>query len=210
MAERGVESPRGGRKALAVGSEVAGPMRRRELLQPREIDNRKGGVAEPIMSRRRQQTAPEWTGAAQDTPGVRGGACGEGLAGNRRDPTWRPTLGEGGAYKPSAKGHRAGRESAGSIVPRKAGAITPPEGRDPSLVASANEGKREGMIRETGSNYPVGRKSHEKVRKLQGRLFVFAKLRSGRGSHVSDKTSRGDGLRGNMRKAFALKGVHAT
>ena len=209
MAERGIGSPYGAARSKE-GSGAAGPMHRRELLQPREIDNRKGGVAEPIISRRRQQTVPERTGGAQDAPGVGGGACGEGLAGNRRDPTWRPTLGGGRPYKPKAKGACAGRESAGSVVPMRAGAITPSEGRDPSLVASANEGKREGMIRETGSNYPVGRKSHEKVRKLQGRLFVFAKLRSGRGSHVSDKTSRGDGLRGNMRKAFALKGVHAT
>ena len=36
---------------------------------------------------------------------------------NRRDPSWRPTLGEGGSYKPMAKGNRAGRESEGFIVP---------------------------------------------------------------------------------------------
>ena len=37
---------------------------------------------------------------------------------NRRDPSWRPTSGEGGSYKPMAKGNRAGRESEGFIVPR--------------------------------------------------------------------------------------------
>ena len=36
---------------------------------------------------------------------------------NRRDPSWRSTLGEGGSYKPMAKGNRAGRESEGFIVP---------------------------------------------------------------------------------------------
>jgi len=36
---------------------------------------------------------------------------------NRRDPSWRPTSGEGGSYKPMAKGNRAGRESEGLIVP---------------------------------------------------------------------------------------------
>ena len=35
---------------------------------------------------------------------------------NRRDPSWRPTSGEGGSYKPMAKGNRAGRESEGFIV----------------------------------------------------------------------------------------------
>ena len=36
---------------------------------------------------------------------------------NRRDPSWRPTSGEGGSYKLIAKGNRAGRESEGFIVP---------------------------------------------------------------------------------------------
>ena len=35
---------------------------------------------------------------------------------NRRDPSRLPTLGEGGSYKPMAKGDRAGRESEGFIV----------------------------------------------------------------------------------------------
>ena len=35
---------------------------------------------------------------------------------NRRDPSWRPTSGEGGCYKPMAKCNRAGRESEGSIL----------------------------------------------------------------------------------------------
>jgi hypothetical protein len=35
---------------------------------------------------------------------------------NRRDPSWRPTSGEGVPYKPMAKGERVERESEGSIV----------------------------------------------------------------------------------------------
>ena len=35
---------------------------------------------------------------------------------NRRDPSWRPTSGEGGSYKPMVKWNRAGRESEGFIV----------------------------------------------------------------------------------------------
>jgi hypothetical protein len=41
---------------------------------------------------------------------------------NRRDPSRLPTSGEGGPYKPTVKGDRAGRESEGFIVP-----LTPPD-----------------------------------------------------------------------------------
>ena len=41
MAERGIGSPYGARRPKE-GSGAAGPMHRRELLQPRDIDNRKG------------------------------------------------------------------------------------------------------------------------------------------------------------------------
>jgi len=208
VAERGVGSPRGGRKAMAAGSGVAGPMQKCEPLQPREIDNRKGGAAEPIMSRRRQQTVPERTGGAQDAPGVGRGACDEGLAGNRRDPTWRPTSGEGGAYKPSAKGHRAGRESERPILPRKAGTKTPSEGRGLALVVPATEGKREGMTRETESNHPVGRESHEKVRKLQRRLYMAAKRSPGRRFHgLFDRICRGDVLAEAWKRVRSNRGA---
>ena len=94
---------------------------------------RKVELAELIMPQRRQQTASEsvvWivvpacgeavvtmrTGEAQDAPGVRGRACGDSPTRNRRDPPRRPTSGDGGAYKPTAKWHRAERESEGLIV----------------------------------------------------------------------------------------------
>jgi hypothetical protein len=76
-------------------------------------------VVEPLISRRRQQTTPE-DGGAQDTPGVEKRARKEGLVRNWGDPPRRPTLGEGGAYKPKAKGRRAERESEGLVVPMKA------------------------------------------------------------------------------------------
>jgi len=77
-------------------------------------------VAEPLISRRRQQTALREFGGAQDAPGVGKRARREGLMRNWGDPPRRPTLGEGGAYKPMAKGRRAERESEGLIVPMKA------------------------------------------------------------------------------------------
>src|SRR3990167_5261292 len=67
--ERGIESPYVTARSKE-GSGAAGPMHRRELLQPRDIDNRKGGVAEPVISGRRQQTASGVAGGMQDAPGV--------------------------------------------------------------------------------------------------------------------------------------------
>ncbi len=52
----------------------------------------------------------------QDAHGVWRRARQHSLIRNRRDPSWRPTSGEGGSYKPMAKGNRAGRESEGFIV----------------------------------------------------------------------------------------------
>src|SRR5438034_11650445 len=84
-----------------------------------EISNRKVVPAEPLMSRRRQQTARE-IGAAQDGRGVERRACGDSSMRNRRDPSRRPrravpcrTSGKGGSDKPKVKQDRAGRESEG-------------------------------------------------------------------------------------------------
>ncbi len=123
--EWGVESP-----PVAVwlpgGEQVRRPSIMR-TLQPRDINTRKVGLAEPLMSRRRQQTA-SGIGAMQGARGVWRRACGHSLMRNRRDPSRRPASGEGGPYKPTAKGDRAGRESEGLIVP-----LTP--------VANAGRGK---------------------------------------------------------------------
>ena len=115
--EWGVESPHGA-VGLHGGKQVHRPSMKR-TLQPREIDTRKVGLAEPLMPRRRQQTASVRTGGMQDARGVWRRACGHSSVRNRRDPSRRPTLGEGGPYKPTAKGDRVGRESEGSIVPWK-------------------------------------------------------------------------------------------
>jgi hypothetical protein len=104
-------------------------------LQPREIRTRKDGQAEPLMSRRRQQT-PHAIGAGEDARGVWRRACGYRSMWNRRDPSRRPTLGAGVPYKPKAKGERVGRESEGSIVPPTPVTKTPVEGRDPALVVA--------------------------------------------------------------------------
>ncbi len=130
--EWGVKSPQGAVWLLG-GEQVRRPSMTR-TLQPRDIDSRKVGLAEPLMSRRRQQTASR-AGAMQDARGVWRRACGHSSVRNRRDPSRRPTSGEGGPYKPKVKRGRAGRESEGLIVlwtPDE----SPDEGRGPALVAA--------------------------------------------------------------------------
>jgi hypothetical protein len=131
--EWGVKSPQGV-VGLTGGEQVRRPSEERSL-QPREIGTRKVGPAEPLMSRRRQQT-PHAIGAGEDARGVWRRACGHRLMWNRRDPSRRPTLGAGGPYKPTAKGERVGRESEGFIVPPTRATTTPAEGRDPALVVA--------------------------------------------------------------------------
>jgi len=142
--ERDVESPQEAVWLLG-GEQNCGPSMKR-TLQPRDIDARKGGMAEPIISRRRQQTAPERAGGVQDVPGVWRRARSDSPARNRRDPTRRPTSGKDPSYKPSVKWKGVGRESAGPIVPMSAATRTPCEGRGPALVALVSGGKCEGMV----------------------------------------------------------------
>ena len=141
-AERSVESP-----CVSVrmrrGEQSCGP-RMKRTLQPRDMSPRKGGMAEPVMSRRRQQTAPGRSGGVQDVPGVWRRARSDSSTRNRRGPPRRSSSDAGVPYKPSAKGVRAGRESEGSIV-----LLMPGEsraaGRGPALVTLARGGKGEGM-----------------------------------------------------------------
>jgi retron-type reverse transcriptase len=107
---------------------------------------------------------------------------------NRRDPTRRPTSGEGGVYKPRAKGRRAERESEGLVVPVKAETRTPLEGSGPALVVPVTGGKCEGMP--ARANTPS-----DKVRELQRGLFRAAKRSRSRRFHaLFDRIYRGDVL----------------
>ena len=119
------------------------------------------------MPRRRQQTASGKTGRMQDTSGVWRRARKHSSMRNRRDPSWRPTSGEGGPCKPTAKGDCAGRESEGLILPLTPVTRTPAEGRNPALVMAVYGGKREGMV--ARPNNPI-----DKVRELQHYLYTVA------------------------------------
>jgi len=104
----------------------------------------------------------------QDTHGVWRRARQHSLMRNRRDPSWRPTSGEGDSYKPTAKWNRAGRESEGLIVPLMP-VERPDEGRGPALVVPVSGGKRRGMVErpnhplETRENSPNGFTSRPSV-----------------------------------------------
>jgi hypothetical protein len=113
-------------------------------LQPREREARKGGMAEPLMSRRRQQTAPARSGGVQDVPGVGRRARSDSPTRNRGGPTRPPTSGKDPTYKPKVKWEGVGRESEGLIVLTTPGESRE-EGEGPALVALVLGGKDEGM-----------------------------------------------------------------
>jgi len=144
-AERSVESPvleRGNERAGTRGAKLRAQPER--TLQPREIGPRKGGMAEPVMSRRRQQTASGRSGGMQDVPGVGRRARSDSPTRNRRGPPRQLTSSKDCAYKPSAKRCGVERESEGRVVPSMAGESRT-EGRGPALVALVRGGTGEGM-----------------------------------------------------------------
>jgi len=102
----------------AGGRQVRRPSDKR-TLQPRDIENRKDGLAEPLTSRRRQQTARETRdrSRAGRPRGMEEGMRRQLDAEQERPVPAADMSGKGVAYKPTAKGPRAGRESEGFIVP---------------------------------------------------------------------------------------------
>ena len=116
-------------------------------------------------------------------------------------PSPAATSGEGGPYKPKAKGGRAGRESEGLVVPLKSGRTGRAEGRGPGFVASATGGKCEGMA--ARPNNPS-----DKARQLQRRLYMAAKRSRGRRFHaLYDRIRRGDVLAEAWRRVQANGGA---
>ena len=142
MDERGIESRETGegpwRREQSCGPRI------KRTLQPRDIGPRKGGMAEPVIPWRRQETASERSGGVQDVPGVWRRARSDSPTRNRRGPTRRPTSGKGATYKPRAKWKRGGRESEGLIVLQRCGESRA-EGRGPTLIVLVHGGKGEGM-----------------------------------------------------------------
>jgi len=87
------------------------------------------------------------------------------------------------------------RESEGVKVPSIPAKNNAGGGTDPCFGHATGEGKREGMTRENGSNFPAGRKPGDKVRKLQEGLGAAAKRKPGRRFHaLFDRIYRSDVL----------------
>ena len=107
----------------------------------------------------------------------------------------RPESGQRGSYKPPAKASAAQRESEGIVVvtrpvTKNAGGAKGPCGGNVGRAST-----REGMTGATGSNHPERRKSLDKVRQLQRRLWSTAKRQPGRRFHaLLDRIYRRDVL----------------
>src|SRR5229473_1946457 len=109
------------------------------------------------------------SGWAGGLGGVRGAARAEGERRNTRDPSRRPTSGDGRAYKPRAKA--------------------------PCSCRASEEAAGEGMTQTAASNHPFGQEPIDKVRRLQRKLYVAAKQQKGRRFHaLYDRIHRSDVL----------------
>jgi len=81
-------------------------------------------------------------------------------------------------------------------------------GKGPCGGSAGSGGKREGMVGAGRPNHPVGRKPDDKVRRLQRRLWVAAKLDPGRRFHaLYDRIHRSDVLWEAWKRVRANKGA---
>src|SRR5438094_4636142 len=127
--------------------------------------------------------------------GVQGAARVQGAERNTRDPSARPSSRQRGSYKPSAKTSAAQRESEGTVVVTRPVTNNAGGAKGPCGGNVGNASTREGMTGRTGSNHPGGRKSIDKVRQLQRRLWSAAKQQPGRRFHaLVDRIYRRDVL----------------
>jgi RNA-directed DNA polymerase len=126
---------------------------------------------------------------------------------NWRGPSVRPVSGRGGSYKPKAKSSAVQRESEGAVVLSMTATNNAVGGRGPWGGRVGEEGKREGMACETGSNHPARRRPRDKVRQLRRRLWAAAKRHPGRRFHaVYDRIFRSDVLKEAWRRVKKNRG----
>jgi hypothetical protein len=107
--------------------------------------------------------------------GVRGAARAQGSMRNRRDPSARPTSGQGGAYKPMVKSRRVQRESEGVVVLAMAAQNNAAGGKGPCFGHARRKGKCEGMDGKTVPNHPHVREHADKAREPGRGLWTGAK-----------------------------------
>ena len=110
--------------------------------------------------------------------GVWGAARVQGNARDAGDPSGQPTSGKDRSYKPKAKASGVQRESEGAMVLTIPVKNNTGGGKGPCFGHCVRRGKREGMVRESGLNFPGGHKSIEKVRELETRIYVDAERSS--------------------------------
>lgn len=127
-------------------------------------------AAKAMFAVRKSEAVP-----AASPAGVWGAARAQGSVWNRRDPSARPTSGQGGSYKPTVKSSRAQRESEGVVLPTMVVTNNATGGKDPCFGHVRDEGKCEGMAGTTGPNHPHGRESVAEAREPHNELWTGAK-----------------------------------
>src|SRR5712691_1760935 len=127
--------------------------------------------------------------------GVKGAARVHGAERNTRGPSARPLSRQRSSHKPTVKASAAQRASEGTVVVRKPVTNNTGGAKGPCGGNVGRASTREGMTGSTGSNHPEGRKSLDKVRQLQRRLWRAAKRQPGRRFHaLLDRIYRRDVL----------------
>jgi hypothetical protein len=140
------------------------------------------------------------TASATESSGVLGAARIQGAVRNTGDPSEQPTSGKDPSYKPKAKAGGVQRESEGIMVLTIPAKNNAGGGTGPCFGHAVRRGKREGLVRNSGPNYPGGNHSTEKVRELRTRIYVDAERSSeiGTTSQTQPLGVTSLGKRGNL------------
>ena len=145
---------------------------------------------------------------AIDLGGVGSATRVEGEERNTRDPSARPTSGQRGSYKPSAKSSAVQRESEEIVVVTMSATKNAGGAKDLCGGHGGGAGKREGMAASSGPINPDRRKPIDKVRRLQRRLWAAAKQSPERRFHaLYDQISRSDVLEEAWKRVECNKGA---
>ena len=173
------------------GEPVRGPQRQVKLAAS---SHKQSGRRAAHFTAKTTSSAPA-PKRAGEPGGVGGAARGHGHSRNARDPSARPSSGQGAAYKPMAKSPVEQRESEGIVVPSNVATNNATGGKDPCGGCVEGAGKRKGMDGLTVPNSPRRRRPLDNVRQLQRRLWAAAKRSPGRRFHaLYDRIFRRDVL----------------
>jgi len=191
--------------ADAVGREQArGPQH--EVKPAASTEKQSGGRAAHVTAKA-TPTAQE-PERAVGPGGVWGAARVQGGVRNTRDPSARPSSGQGAPYKSKTKSAAVQRESEGIVVPVIAATNNAAGGKGPWGDRAVRAGKRKGMAATSGPNDPGGRRPRDNVRRLQRRLCASAKRAPGRRFHaLYDHIWRRDVLQEAWKRVRANKGA---